>query len=434
MALISVITPTNHSKWLKLAYLSMKRQTLTDWEWIVLLNGKILQKTNAAECKEMVENDPRIKLIPFDGKTNEDGTINVGALKKRACSYTTAPYAVEFDHDDELSADCLQEVYDAFEKSKAAFVFSDAARNHQDGRPEIYGTGYGWEYSDREFNTGSGIEIHKVAKHPLCVPQNITRIWYAPDHVRAWRMDAYNLIGGHNENLKVCDDLDLICRLYQMSGGAFYHIEKVLYKYLIHGDNTWLKNQALIENLMWGIHDQFIQDFALMFWRGRGLRCLDLGGGINPPAGWEGVDKFNGAITADLEQDWPFETNSVGALRAHDLVEHISPSRVVHFMNEAYRVLHHGGLFLIEVPSTDGRGAFQDPSHVSFWNSNSFWYYTKAQTQHYIKHLGAVCRFQVVRMVNYFPSQWHKDHNIMYVKAHLAAIKEGERLHGTYEV
>ena len=27
-------------------------------------------------------------------------------------------------------------------------------------------------------------------------------------------------------------------------------------------------------------------------------------------------------------------------------------------------------------PSTDGRGAFQDPTHVSFYNENSFWYFT----------------------------------------------------------
>ncbi len=30
----------------------------------------------------------------------------------------------------------------------------------------------------------------------------------------------------------------------------------------------------------------------------------------------------------------------------------------------------------ILVPSTDGRGAFQDPTHVSFWNINSFMYYS----------------------------------------------------------
>lgn len=48
-----------------------------------------------------------------------------------------------------------------------------------------------------------------------------------------------------------------------------------------------------------------------------------------------------------------------------------------HTMNEAWRVLGHKGLLEVWVPSTDGRGAFQDPTHVSFWNQNSFAYYSK---------------------------------------------------------
>ncbi len=33
--------------------------------------------------------------------------------------------------------------------------------------------------------------------------------------------------------------------------------------------------------------------------------------------------------------------------------------------------LYDEGWFLSQTPSTDGRGAFQDPTHVSMWNSNS---------------------------------------------------------------
>lgn len=45
---------------------------------------------------------------------------------------------------------------------------------------------------------------------------------------------------------------------------------------------------------------------------------------------------------------------------------------VVGLMNAIYRALVPGGWLLTATPSTDGRGAFQDP-HCSFWN-NSFWY------------------------------------------------------------
>ena len=33
-------------------------------------------------------------------------------------------------------------------------------------------------------------------------------------------------------------------------------------------------------------------------------------------------------------------------------------------------------MLLSLTPSTDGRGAYQDPTHVAFYNENSFWYYT----------------------------------------------------------
>ncbi len=41
-------------------------------------------------------------------------------------------------------------------------------------------------------------------------------------------------------------------------------------------------------------------------------------------------------------------------------------------------MLAHAGLILTQTPSTDGRGAFQDPSHVAFYNENSFMYLTQS--------------------------------------------------------
>jgi SAM-dependent methyltransferase len=46
-------------------------------------------------------------------------------------------------------------------------------------------------------------------------------------------------------------------------------------------------------------------------------------------------------------------------------------------MEEIWRVLKPGGIFESSTPSTDGRGAFQDPTHISFWNRNSWLYYSE---------------------------------------------------------
>ena len=45
-------------------------------------------------------------------------------------------------------------------------------------------------------------------------------------------------------------------------------------------------------------------------------------------------------------------------------------------MTEIWRLLKPGGLLVSSTPSTDGRGAFQDPTHYAFWNENSFKYFT----------------------------------------------------------
>jgi len=105
---------------------------------------------------------------------------------------------------------------------------------------------------------------------------------------------------------------------------------------------------------------------------------LNLGCNQNVLSGWVNVDlePFEGVeIAADLEKPWPWEDGSIHYIRAVDIVEHLHDP--IHTMNEAWRVLGQGGIFEILVPSTDGRGAFQDPTHVSFWNQNSFIYYSR---------------------------------------------------------
>ena len=103
---------------------------------------------------------------------------------------------------------------------------------------------------------------------------------------------------------------------------------------------------------------------------------VDLGCGKWKPEGYIGVDispSSKADIIADLTRRFPFPASTVDVVRAHDTIEHL-PDRI-HTMNEIWRVCKDGALVDLKVPSTDGRGAFQDPTHVSFWNRNSFMYY-----------------------------------------------------------
>jgi SAM-dependent methyltransferase len=117
---------------------------------------------------------------------------------------------------------------------------------------------------------------------------------------------------------------------------------------------------------------------------------------------------------------------AVGA--ASDFLEHLAPGReIIDFWNEAYRVLAPGGWFVSHTPSTDGRGAWQDPTHLSGWNENSFLYATHRDQQQYVDGLHA--RFQAINVRTGYPSTWHEQHKVTYVDADLCALK-GQRQPG----
>nr|WP_290226451.1 glycosyltransferase [Trichocoleus desertorum] len=103
---------------------------------------------------------------------------------------------------------------------------------------------------------------------------------------------------------------------------------------------------------------------------------LDLGCGVWKEEGFVGVDIYGESkvdVIADLNRRFPFPDNSVDEIKAHDILEHLKDN--IHSMNEIWRVCKPYAKVDIRVPSTDGRGAFQDPTHISFWNLNSFKYY-----------------------------------------------------------
>ncbi len=124
---------------------------------------------------------------------------------------------------------------------------------------------------------------------------------------------------------------------------------------------------------------------------------LNLGSSDGHVPGFVNVDIVPPADQiADLTEHWPWATGTVEYIRAHDIIEHL-PDKI-HTMNEAYRVLQVDGVFDIAVPTTDGRGAFQDPQHISFWNRNSFFYYTAGipERERFGDAYGVVARFEVI--------------------------------------
>lgn len=106
---------------------------------------------------------------------------------------------------------------------------------------------------------------------------------------------------------------------------------------------------------------------------------LNLGCGYRKVEGFVNID--NRAECApdllhDLTDGLPYDDNSVEYVLATDVLEHLPFPFSIEIVEEVWRVLQPGGTFEFVVPSTDGRGAYQDPTHRSFWNINTWLYFT----------------------------------------------------------
>ena len=402
---ISIYTPTHDPKYLLDVWYSIKNQLQIFDEWVIV-------KPKAVELPPIFSLDQRIKV--YDNDEVKNNTF-VGALKKFACSKCTGDIFVELDHDDLLMEDCIEEVRKAFEDPEVGFVYSNSANFTKDFQAtQMYGSRFGWVH--RDYNYKGHILHEHIAFEPT--PASVGKIWYCPNHVRAWRREAYEASGGYPEEMRVLDDQDLIARTYLVT--KFKRINKCLYLYRITGENTWLKYNKEIQDNVLKIYDKYAYAMVTKWANDKGLPKIDLGGRFNCPQGYKSVDLKGADINCDLNDRWPFADNSVGVIRAHDILEHLKDH--VHIMKEAYRVLVPGGYFMIQVPSTDGRGAWQDPTHISYWNQNSFFYYLR---QEQAKYIDTPVRFQEMRIRSCNISEWGAKNYICYVIAHLIALKDG---------
>lgn len=408
---ITVFTPSNRTRYLDDCLQTLQDQTFDDWEWVVVLNQGMRWRPEVA--------DPRVRVVI------DDQIAGVGAAKRRACQEATGQILVELDHDDLLSTDCLAELVAAFDAHPdAGFVYSDFAQITEDaGRDDSrFDARYGWRYREETVNGRDVLVCQAMSP----TPHNLSYIWYAPNHVRAFRRDLYEKVGGYNETLDVADDHDLMCRLYQVTD--FHHIPRCLYLQRIHPNNTHRDRDTngKIQRRTVELYDRHIQSNALAWAQRCGLHALDLGAAHNKPEGFLGVDVYPAPgvdIVCDVTTGLDLPDNSVGVIRAVDFLEHI-PDKIAIF-NELYRVLAPNGLLLTLTPSTDGRGAHQDPTHVAYYNENSFWYFTNSAYAKYVPQITS--RFQTSRLVTYHPTEWHRTNHISYVAANLIAIKDDTR-------
>ena len=426
---ISVFTPVHKfndgylSECAESVFLAAKNAFGSKVEWIVLLNGHAIDsyKDISTLLSKFVCDSLDIVL-----RKSENTNGFIGALKAECCEISSGDILVELDFDDRLTPGSINIILGKMRNGKKYF-FSDSWRflNDNSNAPG-YSDYYGWKsYGYTAYHDSDSRYVpdnaFAMASFPA-LPQYLRRIEWSPDHVRAFRKDAYIQVGGYDKSLEVGDDHDLICRFYLHFGqNGFYQYPGVLYHYRVHGENTSGASQknALVQHVVDQNYIKYAEKMFIRWANDNGLSCLDLGGRFNCPDGYQSVDLIDADVIIDLNQaNWPIADNSVGVLRAYHIIEHLDDQ--VAFFNEAYRVLAPGGLLLIEVPSSNGMGAFSDPTHKSFFNIMTFEYYTNKEKAQYIrpKYTG---NFQKSRVVEY---NWDTEYGkIPIVSAQLISIK-----------
>lgn len=156
------------------------------------------------------------------------------------------------------------------------------------------------------------------------------------------------------------------------------------------------------------VHDDFALD-------NNSDRCaVDLGCGTTPSNRFNvnniyGLDlhenKSTGVYKCRLGfEKIPFEDNSIDYLTAYDLLEHIprysdhsdiGHTPFIYLMNECFRVLRPGGVFLSQTPIYPYLGAFQDPTHNNIMTVDTFRMYFSNEKHNLADHYGVTANFKI---------------------------------------
>ncbi len=207
--LVTVFTPAYKTgEKIHRPFRSLKEQSYTNWEWILVDDSD-----DGGETFKMLNNlakkDHRIQVFkPWE----HSGVI--GKLKNWACSLGKGHILIELDHDDALTDYALDCVVKGFQQFPGAgFLYTDCAEIFEDGTNFTYRKGWAFgygsyadvEYKGKLYKSGSGGNINA---------KTIRHIISSPNHLRAWRKSFYESIGGHNKELHVADDYEILVRTF----------------------------------------------------------------------------------------------------------------------------------------------------------------------------------------------------------------------------
>lgn len=187
------------------AYESIKRQTLIDWEWVIMDDTP--EDKHFTFLKEKLSSDNRVRLYKRDRNSG-----NIGNVKNEVISLCRGKYILEMDHDDEILNNCLRDAYDIFQTDEQiGFVYGDTIH--------LYRNGTNFKYSDFICKGYGGYYMEKIKGNWVYVynTPNINNITLShlvclPNHPRIWKRSVLMELESYSEFLPICDDYEILLR------------------------------------------------------------------------------------------------------------------------------------------------------------------------------------------------------------------------------
>ena len=187
------------------AYKSIKKQSLIDWEWVIMDDTP--EDEHFVFLKNKLSSDNRVRLYKRDKNSG-----SIGNVKNEVISLCRGKYILEMDHDDEILSNCLLDSYNIFQSDEnIGFVYADTIHLYRDGQNFKYGDfickGYGGYYMEKVrdkwvyvYNTPNINNI--TLSHLVCLP----------NHPRIWKRSVLMELESYSEFLPICDDYEILLR------------------------------------------------------------------------------------------------------------------------------------------------------------------------------------------------------------------------------
>jgi len=187
------------------AYNSIKKQTLENWEWVIIDDSP--DDEHFLFLRQKLSHDCRIRIY-----RRSENSGSIGNVKNEAVSLCRGNYVLEMDHDDEILPSVLEDAANLFLKNEeVGFIYMDFINIYENGDNFKYGDhickGYGsyycQKYNEKWVYVYNTPNINNITlSHLVC----------CPNHPRIWRRDALLKIGNYCEHLPICDDYEILLR------------------------------------------------------------------------------------------------------------------------------------------------------------------------------------------------------------------------------